>query len=442
MLWRLLRLTPAPYFVLGTSARGSDPSAGGHAVGLQPRPPHPSLRGPARRRRPGQGGVVRHGVADRTGATTSRCAGTWRCAGVTAGSARRPRRRSIWTRRTPACPGTYRWSEGRPTDAPPTPRPAPHQAPRQERCPAWCQTPRPGIGSPSVDAVRRRATEELASRTPVGDPGQLPLGTTTDPITAAPARLTGAAVHGEALGHRAPSGVAEVGPQQRTGGGDQSTSCRRIDGAERSERVDHLVPAHVGLVDVADAVADTLVQQHLADRRGGAPARPSGRRTPRSPPRPHWRHDRGRGRGERRDRRSCRRERSGRCAPPAPRSTPPGARARRSCSASGAVACATAPRPGARATSRSCACGCPASAHRRTAPAGACRRLRRRRCAHPVGGAGRPVGALRNVPARVPAAPGGASPQPGGSCRPPAWHARRVRATSATRRRRRAGSCR
>ena len=138
---------------------------------------------------------------------------------------------------------------------------------------------------------------------------------------------------------------------RRAGGG----GCRRRASPTGRERVDAAGEQHLGLVDVADAAGDPLVEQDGADLVGGlGAAAPCARRTSSMSASAHGT---GRGRGGRRDPAASGRRRGGRCARPGRRSTPPPSRRPRPRPGPGGPASASARRCGRGATTRSCACG-------------------------------------------------------------------------------------
>ena len=171
MLWRLLRLSSAPYFVLGTGRTES--------LRLRVATPwdwQPALRAPGfevARSRPAShawGGRPRFGTGRRR--ATERCGATSRCVGATDASAGHPRPRCTWTLRTARCPATTRSAEQAHRDGPwaspfSSGEPAPRGSPPRRHRPA------------SAAARRRRRREHRVGlrRHPEGGPrlsGRLP----------------------------------------------------------------------------------------------------------------------------------------------------------------------------------------------------------------------------------------------------------------------------
>ena len=91
MLWRLLRIGSAPYFVLGAaSATASLRLRVMTAVGLAPGLRAEALRRLGRRRRPAPGALAGPGPGPGRRRRSEPSTATWRCAGATAASASRP----------------------------------------------------------------------------------------------------------------------------------------------------------------------------------------------------------------------------------------------------------------------------------------------------------------------------------------------------------------
>ena len=106
VLWRLLRIGSAPYFVLGAQRDRIAAAAGDDAVGLAP-----GLRAQAhgrvgRRRRPAPGPLAGDRPRDRPPARSTPSTATSRSAGATAASASRPRPRPTSTPPTTGSPAT------------------------------------------------------------------------------------------------------------------------------------------------------------------------------------------------------------------------------------------------------------------------------------------------------------------------------------------------